>query len=183
MAELTLGMDPIEPRFSSNFLDQVDPSASESSSVPQPEPSGNSPIQTNPFRSESPTPSDPGVELDHDAPGFNFAAHLETRDSTSSLDQVGIPSPASDASTSPAHQSGVNGVSPDSIEKVETNAGSKTLPTLVARTSEHWETFDENGQKMTEPHPPTANGGHSGGQDKESVEKGQSVVTFVRGVE
>ena len=176
MAELVQGpgLDPSHPRFSTNFL-EIDTTnmtpANGSSNVPQPEPTER-PIQTNPFRSESPTPSDPGLELDHNAPGFDFAAHLETHDSISSLDQIGIQSPTSDSSASPVHQSGINGVSPDSTEQVdssEANAEGKTPPTLVARTSEHWETFDENGQKTAEPHPQTANGGRStsGGQDKE----------------
>ena len=183
MAELTPGpgLDPSHPRFSTNFLDEVDvtntTSANGSSSVPLPEPTASSPIQTNPFRSESPTPSDPGLELEHDAPGFDFAAHLETRDSCSSLDQIGITSPSSEMSASPVHQSGVNGVIPDSTECVassETKAEGKPPPTLVARTSEHWETFEESGQETAEPHPPTANGGHSasGGQDKGKNEKG-----------
>lgn len=167
MAELTLGLDPQQARFSTNFLDDLDvtKAASEGTSdVAQPELT--SPVSTNPFRSESPTLSDHGLELDHDAPEFDFEAHLETHDSMSSLDQVGLSSPTTDQD---AHQLGVNGVSADSSEKVDptgVQAESKT-PILVAQTSEHWETFDENGRKVNEPHPPTANGGHSGGQDKD----------------
>lgn len=183
MAELIPGpgLDPSNPRFSTNFLelDATDmTSANGSSTVPQPSESTARPIQTNPFRSESPTPSDPGLQLDHNAPGFDFAAHLETRDSISSLDQVGILSPTPDSNVSPVHQSGVNGVSTDYTDQVGSsgaNAEGKTPPTLVARTSEHWETFDENGQRTSEPHPPTANGGHSasGGEDKEKAKEGQ----------
>ena len=180
MAELSLGLDPQQPRFSTNFLDELDITQVSSDSVPPDEQQKpTSPTGTNPFRSESPTPSDKGLELDHNAPGFDFVAHLETRDSMSSLDQVGLPSPTSDQSASPAHQAGVNGVSVDPVEKINPptdtpQSDSKTTPILVAETSENWEKFDENGKKVAEPHPPTANGGHSGGQDKESKVKGQS---------
>ena len=189
MAELSLGLDPQQQRFSTNFLDELDVTQTSTDAVPPPlveQEKPVSPVNTNPFRSESPTPSDQGLELDHDEPGFNFVAHLETRDSVSSLDQIGLPSPTSDQSASPVHQTGVNGVSADSGEKIDPSttvdkqqAGeSKTTPILVARNSENWETFDENGKKVTEPHPPTANGGHSasasGGQEKESNAKGQS---------
>ena len=186
MAELSLGLDPQQQRFSTNFLDELDVTKTSSDVIPSPlveQEKPVSPVNTNPFRSESPTPSDQGLELDHNAPEFNFAAHLETHDSVSSLDQVGLSSPTSDQSASPAHQAGVNGVSADSGEKTDLStttdkpgaAESKATPTLVARNSENWETFDENGKKVTEPHPPTANGGHSGsgGQEKESKAKGQ----------
>lgn len=195
MAELSLGapgLDPQQQRFSTNFLEELDVTKTSSSDVvPSPlveQEKPASPLSTNPFRSESPTPSDQGPELDHDAPEFNFAAHLETHDSVSSLDQIGLPSPTSDQSASPAHQASVNGISADSSEKTDKPVAteSKATPTLVARTSENWETFDENGKKVTEPHPPTANGGYSasGGQEKESKAKGQSenksVVKSVR---
>ena len=177
MAELSLGLDPTQQRFSTNFLDELDVSKEKDSPsvVPQPEAESNVTVPTNPFRSESPTPSDPGLELDHTEPGFDFAAHLETRDSMSSLDQVGLSSPETD---SPSDQAHVNGVSADQGETADTTEPAKPPPTLVARNSEHWETFDENGKKVTEPHPPTANGGHSasGGQSQEekTSKKGQS---------
>ena len=189
MAELSLGLDPQQQRFSTNFLDDLDMTQSSSDAVPPPlveQEKPVSPVNTNPFRSESPTPSDQGLELDHNEPGFNFAAHLETRDSVSSLDQIGLPSPTSDKSASPAHQAGVNGINADAGENIDLSTTadktqtdeSKTTPILVAQNSENWERFDENGQKVTEPHPPTANGGHSasasGGQEKESKSKGQS---------
>ena len=180
MADLSLGLDPLQPRFSTNFLDDLDVSKENgSSTVPEAAPQPSSPVPTNPFRSESPTASDQGVELDHTAPEFDFAAHLETADSVSSLDQVGL---SGSETASPAHQAGVNGVSTDPGDQNE--PPSKTPPTLVARTSEHWETFDENGVKIDKPHPPTANGGHSGGQDKESEgeKKGKQDGGIVMGV-
>jgi hypothetical protein len=189
MAELSVGLDPQQQRFSTNFLDELDVTKSSPDAVPPPlveQDKPVSPVATNPFRSESPTPSDQGPELDHNAPEFNFAAHLETHDSVSSLDQIGLGSPSSDQSTSPAHQpgiNGVNGISADSGEKIDPStttttdkagaAESKATPILVARDSENWEKFDENGKKIAEPHPPTANGGHSGGQEKENKAKGQ----------
>ena len=188
MAELTVGLDPQQQRFSTNFLDEMDVTKSSADAVPPPlveQDKPVSPVSTNPFRSESPTPSDQGPELDHNAPEFNFVAHLETHDSVSSLDQIGLASPSSDQNASPVHQATVNGISVDSGEKIDPSsittattdkpgaADSKATPTLVARDSENWETFDENGKKVEEPHPPTANGGHSGGQEKESKAKGQ----------
>ena len=188
MAELSLGLDPQQQRFSTNFLDELDVTKTSSDAIPPPptlveQEKPVSPVSTNPFRSESPTLSDQGPELDHSDPEFNFAAHLETHDSVSSLDQIGLSSPTSDQSASPVHQAGVNGVSADSTEKTDASttsdkagaAESKATPILVARNSENWETFDENGKKVTEPHPPTANGGHSasGGQEKENKAKGQ----------
>lgn len=188
MAELSVGLDT-QQRFSTNFLDELNVanlSPASSGAVPpaeQEKPA--SPIGTNPFRSESPTPSDPGLVLDQDQPGFNFVAHLETRDSVSSLDQIGLPSPTSDQSASTEHQAGVTGVIADPIEQVDHSSadtpqseGSKATPILVARTSEKWEKFDENGHHVAEPHPPTANGGHSASseQEKESKVKGQSQI-------
>ena len=170
MAELSLGLDPQAPRFSSNFLDDLDVTKDQGDVAPPPGPKPSSPVSTNPFRSESPTPSDPGAELNQDASGFDFAAHLDTHDSVSSLEQVGLSSPISDQSTSPAHQASVNGINDDHVDTTEAKAETKAPPTLVARTSEHWETFDE---KNSEPHPPTANGGHGGAQgDREK--KGES---------
>lgn len=179
MAELTTGLDELPARFSTNFVDELDPSKSAKdgdidSDPPQSTPEPKTPVSTNPFRSESPTPSDQGLEIHQDSPSFDFAAHLETHDSMSSLDQIGATSPtSSNQSASPAHQPRVNGVSDDTSETTNQKAATKAPPTLVARTSERWETFDENGKKVSEPHPPTANGGQK--KEPEIEKKGVSL--------
>ena len=166
-------------RFSTNFLEDA---AVPDSSDKQPHTS----TTTNPFRSETPPPESASPELD---PTFDFASNLETHDSVSSLDQIGSPD-----DSSPSHNEmspTINDVSPPNgdstvtemtlVTEIEQPEEEKAGPvTVVARTSDHWEKFGENGlttpsaeaeASMTkEDEQNTANGeAKSGEQDKTGV--------------